>query len=113
MAVRDGASYIGVGPTFPSATKAFDHFPGLDFVREVAELTTLPAFALGGVTPANVSEVVAAGLRRVAVSAAIGQADDPRSAAMRLRTALGPLAWAGSGLEALSIKWAGRDALGP
>jgi thiamine-phosphate pyrophosphorylase len=87
-AVLDGANYIGVGPTFPSATKDFDHFPGLDFAREVAEMTTVPAFALGGITPLNVAKVVAAGLRRVAVSGAVGQADDPRSAAMRLRSAL-------------------------
>ena len=33
QAVIDGANYIGVGPTFPSATKSFDAFAGLDFVR--------------------------------------------------------------------------------
>ena len=33
QAVLDGASYLGVGPTFPSRTKKFSEFPGLDFVR--------------------------------------------------------------------------------
>lgn len=70
-AIRDGATYLGVGPTFPSSTKSFDAFPGLEFVREVAGLTTLPAFALGGIDVSNVGQVVAAGLNRVAVSRAI------------------------------------------
>src|SRR5437660_7098545 len=60
-AVLDGASYIGVGPTFPSGTKEFAEFPGLDFVRWVAEETSLPAFVIGGVTLENVAEVAAAG----------------------------------------------------
>jgi thiamine-phosphate pyrophosphorylase len=87
-AVRDGADYIGVGPTFPSATKAFDHFPGLAFVRAAAAETSLPAFALGGIGPATIGEVVAAGAARVAVSAAVAKADDPEQAARLLRTAL-------------------------
>lgn len=88
-AVFDGANYLGVGPTFASRTKPFDAFPGLEFVRAVAGLTTLPAFALGGIDAGNVAAVVAAGLNRVAVSAAIATAEDPRSAALRLRSALG------------------------
>jgi thiamine-phosphate pyrophosphorylase len=87
-AVLDGASYIGVGPTFPSTTKAFDELAGLEFVRAATAETTLPAFALGGVAVDNVGQVVAAGGRRVAVSVAIAQADDPRAAAAALRAAL-------------------------
>ena len=89
-AARDGADYLGVGPTFPSQTKQFGAFAGLDFVREVAAETTLPAFALGGITAKNVAEVVAAGATRIAVSAAIATADEPRTAAVRLKTALLP-----------------------
>lgn len=88
QAVRDGADYIGVGPTFPSNTKQFEAFAGLDFVREVSEETTLPAFALGGITAANVAEVVAAGATRIAVSAAVATAAEPRSAAVSLKSAL-------------------------
>ncbi len=87
-AVLDGADYIGIGPTFPSQTKNFDHFPGLAFVREASEETSQPTFALGGITSENIAEVLAAGATRVAVSSAIAQSDDPRSAAMQLRLAL-------------------------
>jgi thiamine-phosphate pyrophosphorylase len=88
QAVLDGASYIGVGPTFPSATKSFEVFAGLDFVRQVAAEIRLPAFAIGGINAGNIDQVVQAGLRRAAVSHAICQADEPRLAAVALRQAL-------------------------
>jgi thiamine-phosphate pyrophosphorylase len=87
-AVHDRADYIGVGPTFPSATKQFHSLSGLEFVRAAVAETSLPAFVLGGVTAENVPLVVEAGAKRIAVSAAIAQADDPRAAAAKLRRAL-------------------------
>jgi thiamine-phosphate pyrophosphorylase len=87
-AVLDGASYIGVGPTFHSQTKEFDQFPGLDFVRAAAAETTLPAFAIGGIGPSNIADVIEAGIRRVAVGSAISKADDPRIVAAELRRVL-------------------------
>ncbi len=87
-AITDGADYIGIGPTFPSSTKQFEAFAGLDFVREVTAETTMPAFALGGINVTNVAEVVAAGAKRIAVSAAVATAAEPRAAAVALRWAL-------------------------
>jgi thiamine-phosphate pyrophosphorylase len=83
-AVLDGANYIGVGPTFPSTTKEFASFPGLELLRAVAAEIRLPAFAIGGITPGNVGEVLAAGISRVAVSAAIVDTRDPAAAARQL-----------------------------
>lgn len=77
QAVLDGADYIGVGPVFPSATKSFEQLAGLDFVRQVAAETTLPAFAIGGIDLGNLDQVLAAGGRRVAVSGAVCGAADP------------------------------------
>jgi thiamine-phosphate pyrophosphorylase len=87
-AVLAGASYVGVGPTFPSKTKEFAAFPGLDFVRQAMAETSLPAFAIGGITGANLEGVLAAGARRVAVSAAVCQADEPQAVAAALRQVL-------------------------
>lgn len=83
-AVLDGADYIGVGPTFPSGTKQFSEFTGVELLRSVAEEIRLPAFAIGGITAANLPEVLAAGFTRVAVSAAITSAADPATAAREL-----------------------------
>lgn len=83
-AVLDGAGYIGVGPTFPSATKEFDQFPGLEFVKRATAETSLPAFVVGGVTLANLDAAIAAGAKRVAVSDAICGADDPKAVALEM-----------------------------
>jgi thiamine-phosphate pyrophosphorylase len=88
QAVRDGASYVGVGPVFPSGTKQFSALAGLDYVRIVATETTLPAFALGGIDLRTVNEVVAAGARRIAVSGAVARAEDPQAVTAALRRAL-------------------------
>jgi thiamine-phosphate pyrophosphorylase len=87
-AVLEGASYIGIGPTFASATKVFTDFPGLDFIHEATAETSLPAFALGGITLQNMADVATAGAKRVAVSFALCQADDPRKAAAEMRRIL-------------------------
>jgi thiamine-phosphate pyrophosphorylase len=88
QAWEQGADYIGVGPVFPSQTKAFDHFPGLEFVRQATALSARPAFALGGITPENLPQVLAAGARRIAVSACLSQANDPAPVAAQLRALL-------------------------
>lgn len=68
QAVLDGADYIGVGPVFPSQTKTFETFPGLELVREVGAEITLPAFAIGGIRQENVEKVFQAGIHRVAAA---------------------------------------------
>jgi thiamine-phosphate pyrophosphorylase len=88
QAVLDGANYIGVGPTFPSPTKSFDHFPGLELLRAVAAEVSLPAFAIGGISEENVEQVMAAGFRRIAVRSAVTDADRPAAAVSRLLSKL-------------------------
>jgi thiamine-phosphate pyrophosphorylase len=83
-AVWDGADYLGVGPVFPSKTKSFDEFAGLSFVRQAAAETSLPAFALGGISVQNLSQVLQAGAARVAVGSAICSADEPGNAAFEI-----------------------------
>jgi thiamine-phosphate pyrophosphorylase len=85
----DGADYIGVGPVFRSTTKPRDFLPGLDFAKQVAEaIPDRPAVAIAGINAGNVDEVLATGLRAVAVSAAVLGADDVRAAAAGLKRKL-------------------------
>ncbi len=82
-----GADYAGVTafftPTKPDAVAG-----GLELVRVAAKTLTIPWFAIGGIEPDNVAEVVAAGAPGVAVVRAIRDADDPVAAARELRRAL-------------------------
>ncbi len=88
QAVLDGASYVGVGPTFPSDTKEFAELAGLDFVRRAMAETSLPAFVIGGVSTKTIGAASATGARRVAVSQAVCEADDPQAVAAELLRAL-------------------------
>jgi thiamine-phosphate pyrophosphorylase len=74
-AVLDGASYVGCGPVFPSPSKNFQHFPGLEYLRQAAQETSLPCFAIGGIDPQNIDRVIDAGFRRVALQGAISGAN--------------------------------------
>jgi thiamine-phosphate pyrophosphorylase len=87
-AVLDGANYLGAGPTFTSTTKSFDQFAGLDYLREVAREIQLPTFAIGGITPKNLNDVLATGVARVAVSGAVTSVPKPTSAATELLSML-------------------------
>ena len=88
QAVMDGADYIGVGPTFASQTKQFEHFPGLELLGAVASEIRLPAFAIGGIDAENLPKVLSTGIRRIAVSGAVARSNDPASATKRFLAAL-------------------------
>jgi thiamine-phosphate pyrophosphorylase len=85
QAVVDGADYIGVGPVFRSSTKTRDILPGLEFAREAASQTPLPAVAIAGITEENIDQVLATGVQAIAVTAAIAACSDPRAATERLK----------------------------
>jgi thiamine-phosphate pyrophosphorylase len=87
-AERSEADYFAVGPVHETPTKPGRPAVGLELVRYAAERARKPWFAIGGIDPANASEVVSAGARRVVVVRAIRDAADPRAAAAALRAAL-------------------------
>jgi len=83
-AVRGGADYCGVGAVYDTATKRRKP-SGLDYVRRfAARYGQTPHLAIGGVTPGNVAEVLAAGARGVAVSSCVCAAKRPATVARRL-----------------------------
>jgi thiamine-phosphate pyrophosphorylase len=89
QAVRDGADYIGVGPIFRSSTKPRDFLPGLDLAGQiVAANLPIPAVAIAGINRSNVDEVMASGIKAVAISSAVIGEKDVRSAAAAIRSKL-------------------------
>jgi len=84
---EEGASYAGVGPVFPSTTKAGLPDPlGLPGIAAAAGV--LPVVAVSGITAARVPEVLRAGAHGVAVVAAVSRAPDPPTAAKEIASAL-------------------------
>jgi thiamine-phosphate pyrophosphorylase len=88
MAESAGADYIGCGPTFPSPTKQFQQFPGVDFIRQACSTVAIPCFAIGGISEANLEQVMHAGCRQIAVSSAILGSEQPVATAQRLKMGL-------------------------
>ena len=87
-AQADGADYIGCGAVFPTRTKDQIVLIGTDTLRRVCAAVELPVFAIGGITAANVAEVVSAGAKRIAVCTAVIAADDVAAAAGGLKAKL-------------------------
>jgi thiamine-phosphate pyrophosphorylase len=80
-----GPAYIGVGPVFPTPTKAIpDPALGLDGMAAMLELATVPAVVLGSIDHDNAADVLSAGATNLCAVRAINQATDPADALDRL-----------------------------
>lgn len=81
--------YLGVGPVFPTTTKA-DHAPvwGVEGIARARELSRHKFVAIGAVTAASAAAITAAGADGVAVVSALCSAPDPEQAARELRQAV-------------------------
>ncbi|QPN58633.1 thiamine phosphate synthase [Synechococcus sp. CBW1002] len=84
QAVADGCDYVGVGPVMATPTKPGREPVGLAYVRQAAAQSSIPFFAIGGLTAEHLPAVLAAGARRVAVVRAVIEAEDPAAAARHL-----------------------------
>lgn len=71
-----GASYLAFGAFFDSGTKPLAQRAPLSLLREAAHLG-LPTVAIGGITPDNARQVIAAGADFIAVIGAVFDAPDP------------------------------------
>ncbi|MBK5281866.1 MAG: thiamine phosphate synthase [Nitrospiraceae bacterium] len=76
-AIAGKPDYLGFGPIFKPGSKQ-DHDPvvGLEGLRAIRRLTSLPIFAIGGIQIDQAREVMRAGANGVAVISAILKAPD-------------------------------------
>jgi thiamine-phosphate pyrophosphorylase len=77
--------YIGFGPVFTPASKQ-DHDPvvGIEGVRLIRSITSLPIFAIGGIQLKQVQAVMQAGADGIAVISAVLAAADVKTAVEEL-----------------------------
>lgn len=81
-----GASYVNIGPVFPTRTKAWrGEFLGIAGIRAIAPSLSVPFTVMGGIKRRHIPLLVRAGARTVAVVTAITTAKDPEGAARALR----------------------------
>lgn len=89
-AETEPVDYVAFGPVFPTATKRDpDPVVGLDLVREARRRTRRTLVAIGGLTPANARDTVAAGADGLAVISALMRAPDAAAAVREWRGLLG------------------------
>lgn len=80
--------YVSAGPVVPTPTKPGRPGTGMDYAAMAAaggRARRRPVFVTGGVSPATVPELVAAGVGRFVVVRWLTEATDPQSAARHLR----------------------------
>jgi thiamine-phosphate pyrophosphorylase len=81
--------YVSAGPVEPTPTKPGRAGTGLDYIRLAAERSPHPFFVTGGVSPATLPAIAAAGATRFVVVRALTEASDPGAVAAMLRRLLG------------------------
>ena len=80
--------YLSAGPVVPTPTKPGRPGTGLGYVTEAVRRSPWPVWVTGGVDPAAVADLAAAGVRHFVVVRWLTEADDPGANARTLRQAI-------------------------
>lgn len=84
-ACKVGASYLNIGPLFPTATKQWsDAFLGVEGLDRIRSHVRIPFTVMGGIKAGHIPELVRHGARTIAVVTALTMAPDPEQAARHM-----------------------------
>ncbi len=83
-AESEGVDHIAVGSMYPTPSKETAKVVGLEMLRQVRQITSLPLVAIGGINKDNAADVKAAGADSVALISAILRAKAPEEAARQI-----------------------------
>jgi thiamine-phosphate pyrophosphorylase len=89
-AVAAGADHIAFGSFFASSVKPDAVRPPLDLISRAKKQFHLPVVAIGGITPHNAPQLIAAGVDAVAVISAVFTAPDVAAAAREFQNLFEP-----------------------
>ncbi len=78
LAAKQGADFVTFGPVYATPSKAkYGEPQGLKKLSEACRNSSIPVFALGGITPERATEVQQAGASGIALISAIIASSDP------------------------------------
>lgn len=77
-ACKKQPDYIGIGPVYPTPTKKIpDPVIGLDGMKEMLDIATLPAVCIGGISLEKLPDVLLAGARNFCLVREVCESKDP------------------------------------
>lgn len=86
-----GASYVNIGPLFPTNTKQWNaEYLGIDGLISISASVNIPFTVMGGIKREHIPDLKAAGARTIALVTAVTQAPDPGQAAADLLALIRP-----------------------
>ncbi len=86
QAQEESASYVNIGPLFPTQTKTTSVSPlGVETLEKIIPHLKIPFTCMGGIKLNNIEEVLKCGARHIAVVTAVTEADDIQLAVKQLR----------------------------
>lgn len=84
-----GADYLIAGHIFATACKQGLPGRGIGFLKDVCDATPLPVYAIGGITPANISRIKKAGAAGACLMSSLMTCPEPALLVRELRRELG------------------------
>lgn len=88
-AQAEGASYVNIGPIFPTGTKKWEgEFLGMEGLQRIAAHVRIPFSVMGGIKASHIPGLVAAGVRTLAMVTAVTAVEDPEQATRELLVAI-------------------------
>jgi len=80
-----GASYINIGPLFPTRTKEWsEEFLGMQGLAAISSAVSIPFSVMGGIKQEHLPALIAAGAQTIAVVTAVTEAPFPKQAVQHL-----------------------------
>ena len=84
-AYEQGADYLGVGAIYPTTTKVKTVLTSTDTLRDICNAVPIPVGAIGGLNKDNIDVLVGIPIAGICVVSAVMKADDPKTAAEKLK----------------------------
>lgn len=85
-AYEQGADYLGVGAIYPTTTKVITILTSTDTLRDICNAVPLPVNAIGGLNKDNIDILTGIPIAGICAVSAIMKADNPKTAAMELKS---------------------------
>lgn len=86
VAIKEGCDYLGVGTIFPTFSKNDAKSVSFDELKKIAEFSSVPVIAIGGINEKNILKLKGFSLSGVAVISAILGAENIENSAKNLLT---------------------------